>query len=218
MKQCSKCNEFRLPADFSKNKNAKDGLNAWCKPCNKAHRKQSYDNDREKHLTRSKAWRDENVEYNRERNKKWLQENEDRRKAYKKQYRKENRDSINAYKREQLRRNLKDPLFRLEVNLRKRLRKAVHRIKDSIFIESYTQKSRELVGCSLEFLKTYLECKFTEGMSWDNYGEWHIDHIRPVCSFDLSQDMEIKECFHYTNLQPLWAEDNVKKGANVQNS
>ena len=49
-------------------------------------------------------------------------------------------------------------------------------------------------------------------MSWDNYGDWHIDHIRPCCSFDLSKIEEQEKCFHYSNLQPLWAEENMTKG------
>jgi hypothetical protein len=56
---------------------------------------------------------------------------------------------------------------------------------------------------------------FTEGMSWDNYGEWHIDHILPCSSFDLADIEQQKICFNYKNLQPLWAEDNLRKGAKI---
>ena len=52
----------------------------------------------------------------------------------------------------------------------------------------------------------------TEGMSWENHGDWHVDHIRPCCSYDLTIEEEQKKCFHYTNLQPLWAEENLSKG------
>ena len=71
-----------------------------------------------------------------------------------------------------------------------------------------------LLGCSIEVARFHLECQFTKGMSWDNYGYngWHIDHIRPCASFDLTDSEQQKQCFHYTNLQPLWAEDNLKKG------
>ena len=78
------------------------------------------------------------------------------------------------------------------------------------------RKSRstiELLGCHIKQLKKHLESKFKEGMNWNNYGKWHIDHIKPCCSFDLSKPEEQKKCFHYTNLQPLWAEDNfIKNG------
>jgi len=73
------------------------------------------------------------------------------------------------------------------------------------------KKTMEILGCSLSFLKDYLESKFQSGMTWENYGKWHIDHIRPCASFDLSDPKQQRICFHYTNLQPLWAEDNVKK-------
>jgi hypothetical protein len=79
----------------------------------------------------------------------------------------------------------------------------------------------KLIGCSIEQLKYYLESLFKLGMSWDNYGngwngkgmqEWHVDHKIPCASFDLSKPSEQKKCFHYTNLQPLWAEENLSKG------
>ena len=72
----------------------------------------------------------------------------------------------------------------------------------------------KLIGCSIEQLKQHLESKFKLDMSWNNYGiyGWHIDHIKPCASFDLSKPSEQRKCFHYTNLQPLWAIDNLKKG------
>ena len=71
----------------------------------------------------------------------------------------------------------------------------------------------ELTGCSKDELFKYLESKFIEDMTWDNYGKWHIDHIRPCASFNLENSEEQIECFHYTNLQPLWAKDNISKGS-----
>lgn len=92
------------------------------------------------------------------------------------------------------------------MNLRGRLRKAFLsqdlRKSDSVF---------ELTGCTLSELITHLSSLFTEGMSLDNYGQWVIDHIRPVGSFDLTDPEQQRLCFHYTNLQPLWHKDNLKK-------
>lgn len=68
------------------------------------------------------------------------------------------------------------------------------------------------MGCSSLFLMDYLENLFTDGMSWENYGEWHIDHIVPLSKFDLTIEEEFKKAVHYTNLQPLWAKDNMSKG------
>lgn len=68
-----------------------------------------------------------------------------------------------------------------------------------------------LVGCTHEELKSHLESRFLPGMSWLNRRKWHIDHIRPCASFDLTDPLQQAECFHYTNLQPLWAADNIAK-------
>lgn len=70
---------------------------------------------------------------------------------------------------------------------------------------------KKITGLSEEEFKKYMEKQFQDGMSWDNYGEWHIDHIVPCASFDLNKSHHVEECFYYTNLQPLWAEDNRRK-------
>ncbi len=101
-----------------------------------------------------------------------------------------------------------DYLFRIKRNLRRR-------ILASLKGENKSYKTLILLGCSIEKFKNYLQSKFQEGMSWANYGRtgWHIDHIRPCVSFDLSNSKQQKQCFHYTNMQPLWWRDNIKKGA-----
>jgi len=73
----------------------------------------------------------------------------------------------------------------------------------------------ELLGCSPEVLKEHLEKQFTEEIDFKNYGKWEVDHIIPIDSFDLSDVEEVKKCFHYTNLQPLWREDNIKKSNKI---
>jgi len=70
-----------------------------------------------------------------------------------------------------------------------------------------------LLGCTIKEFKQHIESQFSEGMSWDNHGEWHIDHIKPISSFDLTQEAEQKKAFHYLNVQPLWAIDNMRKGS-----
>lgn len=74
------------------------------------------------------------------------------------------------------------------------------------------------IGCSIEFLKKHLEDQFTEGMTWDNWalGGWHIDHIKPLSAFDMTSIEQFKEAANYKNLQPLWATDNIKKGAKYE--
>ena len=150
-----------------------------------------------------------------ENRKKWRQDKKDHLNQYQIKWNKENRESINKYKK-----------HRYETDMDFRLRQCLSgRLRDYVKIEnkSLTEYSRELIGCSIEFLKQYLEKQFTKGMSWDNYGNpngdhtncWHIDHIKPCVSFDLTQENQQKECFHYTNLQPLWAKDNISKGAKI---
>ena len=94
--------------------------------------------------------------------------------------------------------------YRLCSILRKRLNRA---IKGNYKIGSAVSD----LGCSIEDFKKYFESMFLEGMTWDNYGKWHIDHIKPLSSFNLNNPDEFKTAVHYTNLQPLWAEDNLKK-------
>lgn len=112
-----------------------------------------------------------------------------------------NRDKINNYVKERYKNDLS---LRLSNSIRSRIRYA-------LCGKSKGASSIELTGMPIEQLRTYLEDKFQEGMSWNNYGEWEIDHIRPCASFDLNDIEQQKECFNYKNLQPLWRRDNRSK-------
>ena len=124
------------------------------------------------------------------------------------EWRKENREKINKnFLEYEKNRKITDPEVKLLKSLRSRVSNAIKR--------QNTNKNNttiELLGCSVSFLKGFLERKFKEGMSWENHGEWHIDHIKPCASFNLLDEEEQKKCFHYTNLQPLWASENLSKG------
>jgi hypothetical protein len=98
--------------------------------------------------------------------------------------------------------------YKMLCNLRTRLYQALKKLKKS-------DSTMKLTGCTLEQLKKHIESKFKDRMSWDNYGVWHIDHIIPCAQFDLSDPEQQKICFHYTNLQPMWGEDNMRKGARL---
>lgn len=95
---------------------------------------------------------------------------------------------------------------RLSGNLRRRVRHALAG-------KAKAQPTLELLGCSIEQLRTHIEAQWIGSMSWENYGSWHIDHIKPCASYDLTDEAQQRACFHYSNLQPLWAEDNLRKGA-----
>jgi hypothetical protein len=88
--------------------------------------------------------------------------------------------------------------------------------KSKKYYSNNKNKIMKLIGCNIEQLKQHLQNQFKLGMSWDNHGKWHIDHIRPCASFDLSKPEEQRKCFHYTNLQPLWAEENISKKDKVK--
>ena len=101
-----------------------------------------------------------------------------------------------------------DAGFRIRDNLSSRINSA---LKAQNIQKSFS--TMEICGCTTAELVTHLESQFRPGMSWENRSQWHIDHIRPCASFDLTDPEQQRECFHYSNLQPLWAEENIKKGA-----
>jgi hypothetical protein len=152
-----------------------------------------------------KQYQKENKEQISNRKQQYRAKNKEKIKEYDKNRYKENKEQIKEYKKKYLKeRRNKDIGFRILCNCRKRLYRAVKGINKSA-------PTRELIGCSVEKLLEHLESQFQEGMTWDNYGEWHIDHIKPCALFDFTKEEDQRECFHYTNLQPLWAEDNLRK-------
>jgi hypothetical protein len=109
-------------------------------------------------------------------------------------------------------REMKDPERHLRQVIRCRIQKAMKRAGQS---ERAGNSKMRYLGCTPKELRKYLEHMFKKGMSWDNIGEWHVDHVYPVSSFDLSTEAERHKAFHYTNLQPLWAKANVKKSDSI---
>jgi hypothetical protein len=181
----------------------------------------------EQNVEKLKQYRQNNLEKRRERSKIYREENPEKLKSYSKKYREENpekiKDSHKSWReknKEKIRErvNLRfssDINFKLAHTLRTRTKDYIKKKKG---IKS--GKTSELVGCSWSELRYYLESKFKEGMTWENhsfYG-WHIDHIKPLASFDLTDPEQQKQAFHYTNLQPLWWRENLEKGAKWQNT
>jgi len=123
-----------------------------------------------------------------------------------KEYNLKNRERIKKYKLAYFHNQCKnDIVFKIKNNLR-------HRIYMVLNGKNKSLSTMFLIGCEIDYLMYHLQCQFTKGMSWDNYGLWHIDHIKPCAKFDLSKPSQQRKCFHYTNLQPLWAIDNLRKG------
>ena len=102
-----------------------------------------------------------------------------------------------------------DPAFLLIDSLR-------HRLYMALKLNSKCGSAVELLGCTSEEAAKHLEKQFLIGMSWDNHGDWHIDHILPLTHFDLQDPKQLAEVCHYTNLQPLWAKDNISKGNKIK--
>ena len=125
---------------------------------------------------------------------------------YQEKYRKAHTKELSEYRRNKRKNNIE---YKLKEYLRKRLWQVLQG-------NSKSDHTEKLFGCTASFLKMWLELQFKDGMSWNNwsYKGWHVDHIRPCSSFDLKLSEHQQACCHFTNLQPLWAKDNLKKSDN----
>lgn len=103
-----------------------------------------------------------------------------------------------------------NPRKKIEHALRERVRAAVSGRT------SKAARTMELVGCTIDQFLGYLEIQFQDGMSWANYGQWHIDHKKPCAAFDLTDPAQQKQCFNYSNQQPLWAQENLSKSSKFE--
>ena len=163
-------------------------------------------NNKHKIKTYGKKYRKLNKDKIKSRGKLYRAVNKDKIITRIKNWQKINKDKINRRQTIYRRKKLKtDVQFKLACRLR-------NRIWDSLKSGSAVKD----LGCTIDELKTYLESKFQTGMTWDNWSKdgWHIDHIKPLASFDLSDRKQLLEACHYTNLQPLWAKDNLAKSDN----
>lgn len=214
-KACNDCMLWKSLDKFSKG-NAWDKLDRRCKECCKKYReenkprllakkKEYRDNNKDKRAAWLEANKDAQAEYNKEYHKKYREEHAEKLKRDAAARFQENKEKINEAARG--RRKI-DPKFRIANNLRSRLGVALKDIAKSA-------ATMELLGCSVDFLKDHLEFQFDDKMTWNNYGEWHVDHIIPCAAFDLTDPNEQKMCFHYANLQPMWGSDNIAKSDNI---
>jgi hypothetical protein len=202
-KTCTKCCQEKPIDDFSRDKHRKDGRYPHCSACQKAK------------ITRwtaqNKEWISEyHADYyttNKQRVREYKIANREHFAGYMRQWRKDNAARIKSYKLQyHTDVESKQIEYRMLYSLRGRLRQALNGAMKS-------QHTMELVGCNMAQLKEHLSSKFKDGMTWNNYGQkgWHIDHIIPCASFNMTDPTEQKKCFHYTNLQPLWWLDNCRK-------
>ena len=179
----------------------------WCAKCKTSKTIKNFAKDRNRRRADCKSCNSEkSIDYYQKNKSKsirrinqWNKENPSKRILYRQSYYQRNKIKIKLYNQR--------PEIKIKMNLRNRL--------GHICRGKKCDTTEKLVGCYWIDLRVYLEAKFLPGMTWENYGTWHIDHIRPCSSFDLTDPAQQRECFHYTNLQPLWAIDNLIKSNSI---
>ncbi len=181
MKICSKCNNELSDESFEKHSKT-------CGDCQSKLYREYYLKNKERRLAQTNAYR-------------LNPDNHEKVKASKLKWYTENKEKITKYKRDKYHNDLQ---YKLSMNLRRRINQALNKSKKS-------KSTLKLLGCSLDDFKKHLESLWQEGMSWDNYGEWHIDHKIPCATFDLTLEENQTICFHYSNLRPLWRVDNLSR-------
>jgi hypothetical protein len=215
MKKCNRCGIIKENSDFYKDSYKKDGLKTICKECGD----KKYQDNKESNLKkerdryavysktdeykkRKKLYYQKNKKRINENSKKWREDNLERQKDTSKKNYQKNKDLILSKYKERL---YIDPLFKLIQNLR-------CNIRNSLTKTGYSKKTKtyDILGIDFNQFREYIENQFEEGMSWENYGEWHLDHKTPI-SWAKDESDAISLC-HYTNYQPLWAFENISKG------
>lgn len=201
-KKCHHCHETKSIVDFNKCKTGMFGYHNHCRDCQKKIKRHWYLNNRAKALeyakTHAKEFDKERYQNDSQWREKLLEQNRIRRR----------KESAKIQARIQRSKWYSIPQNRIAQNLRSRIRVALEK--------GYKiQSCEKLLGCSFETAKQYLESQFQSGMSWDNYGDWHIDHIIPCDFFDLTKNENQLLCFNYRNLRPMWAKENIAKNNKI---
>jgi hypothetical protein len=234
-KICCRCKIEQNISEYTKLKRTKDGLNNSCKTCVKKKSAIYYLNNKDKVVVQCRRWmkknrdkvqaaskrfRDKNPEKIKEINRRSKEKNKEKIKLRLREWREKNKEHIKEYKK----------IHRKKYKERNIELRAIRRKTDSLYnltnavrcrINEYVKKldiikrnkTFDIVGCTPQELKEHLESQFKDGMSWENRNEWHIDHIIPLCS--ATTEDELYKLCHYTNLQPLWATENIKKGGKI---
>lgn len=194
MKTCSTCGIEKLESEFSPDGKHSGKLRNSCKTCNCAATKRAYAKNPERVKSRSRR---RHADHREDDNKKALVRYYNNREA--------NIARHVAYKK---RRYAEESGYRIGVGLSNRINKVLRGVGG---VKS--ARTLELLGCPVVWLEAHLESLFQSGMTWENYGPmWHVDHIKPCAAFDLTDPEQQKICFHWTNLQPLFAIENLQKG------
>ncbi len=240
MLKCSKCGQEKNKCEFDKRSSTKRGYKSQCKQCRSIN---EYKKNKEVILEkRSMHYKENKIEIDLK-NKQYREENYDKIQLQKQKYRSENKDKVRHLKRESYQRNKdkksnKDTAYKNQKRYREKNRVKLNNANRNRYASDFEYRIKNIIrsrfvcaikndfkagsavdglGCTIEFLKGYIEKLFKPGMHWGNWGRhgWHIDHIIPLASFDLTDRDQLLKACHYTNLQPLWAADNLSKGAKM---
>jgi hypothetical protein len=217
-KKCTKCGEVKLLECFSVDKRHRDGHTSWCKKCACINSSRWEKKNKDKVCANSKKWKERNPEHGREYAKKYLAQHPDYVKIWDKQHPERARERVNRWqlnnpeRLRELRRNSdakkrSTPGGKLSDSMSSHIWYSLHRG------EKRYRKWESLVGYDVVRLLGHLEKRFKPGMTWNNYGEWHVDHIIPISAFNFEkpEDIDFKRCWTLENLQPLWAKENLVK-------
>ena len=208
-KGCAGCNNKLTPDHFHKNRKSPDGLCRLCKDCTRSYQRKWREINAAEISERRRNRPEEQKDKDRRRAKIWAEEHPEEKKRFDSEYRgthKDEKRNRHAYRMET------DTQYKLACSLRWRMNRAIR-------ASSKSGSAVSDLGCSIEELKNHLESNFKDGMSWDSWGKgagkWHIDHILPLVSFDLTQRDQFLLACNFKNLQPLWEEDNIRKGSRL---
>jgi hypothetical protein len=203
-KRCPTCGVTKPVEDFAKDSKSRTGYQSRCKACAKAHHLKKMEDPEYRAKRSARALR-------------WAQANPERASVTKRRWDEQNPEKKVAIQKRARRKFLSNQSNKLGANFRTRawiaLKGCVQETKRGISEDSILA----LLGCSLDEWKTHLEAQFKPGMTWENWARdgWHIDHIVPLASFDLEDPEQAAVAFHYSNTQPLWASENLSKGATL---
>lgn len=206
LKICGDCKVEKPISEFYKKKVGKFGVGHKCKMCDDARKKKWNSENRERRREQSNQWARDNPEKIKASAKKWRENHREEKKTYDDEWRKNNPDKARSTRRKASRQYRSKGQGRLAMAMSSAVNSALKGSKKG-------RKTFELVGYSLAKLKRHLEKKFLPGMTWDNYGEWHVDHKVPKSVFNYTSPdhIDFKRCWALSNLQPLWAKDNLIK-------
>jgi len=204
MKECRTCKQILPETDFLRYKTGNKSLWLDCKQCCWKTKRERYRNDpkrREKAHLQLLRWRRSHKD----------QTNATTARSYQRNIIKRRKRAC-IWNLARYYKNKHDPVFKMLLNQHTRIVRVLHRnqVKKS-------KKTIKYLGCTAVQLKDYLAGKFAAGMTWENHGfyGWHVDHVKPLSSFDFRDEAQIMAAFHFTNLQPLWWYENLKKGDRV---